>query len=271
MNGGWLIERDELARRIADGQPAPQGEPTELHLGQVAIIDEVFQHRSGNQAASRAHVDELTKALERNQGRALDPITVFWAGDGWCCVDGHHRVEAYRQANHDKPIPVRAFKGSLDEAIAEAARGNSKDKLPMGRAEKSQAAWRLVISTNLSKQRLARAAAVSEGTIANMRRVAKKIKEERPEVTLDELNWWGADRIAKGLEPRQVDYDDGWLAKQAQKVADRLCKHFGDRLGKQPEVTARALEIYSQRLADALAEHWNVSAGVDDIDDNDEF
>lgn len=264
-----LVARKQLAERIKNGEPAPEGELKGLPLRDIHTCPAVFQHRSGNQAASRAHVSELVKSLKRNPERPLDPILVFWIGDRWCCIDGHHRLEAYQEARFKKSIPVTRYKSDLDNAIAAALRGNSKDKLPMSRPEKSESAWRLVISTDLSKATIANAANVSERTVASMREVKGKLISRQVNTLLDTLRWRDADRIAKGIEPMEAVSDD-WKQAKAQAIADRLCKHFGKRLGENPEITAMAFEIYDSRLPQALSEWWGIPEDDDDFEEDEE-
>lgn len=254
---GWLRERDALMQRTQEGRPAPETDPKRVSLSSIKLCEEVFQHRSGNQAVSDAHVDALHKALEHNPDKPFDPVTVWWGGNGWYCIDGHHRLAAYRRTDCDWCVPVSVFRGTMGEAIAQAMQGNSKDKLPMGRKEKSEGAWRLVVGAELSKPVIAAAAGVSESQVAIMRRTASAIRKSHPGERLDALRWVEADRIAKGLEPRGDVGSSNWVEEEAQKLADRMCKKFGKQLGANIEVTARALEIYSQPLADGLAEHWH--------------
>jgi len=111
---GWLSERNAVEDRINNGLPAPSDSPLTLPLSDIRIIEEVFQHRSGNLAATDAHVAALAKSIGNSEGQPLDRVWIFWIGDGWCCIDGHHRLEAYKRAGYYLPIPVVVFKGTLD-------------------------------------------------------------------------------------------------------------------------------------------------------------
>lgn len=136
----------------------------------------------------------------------------------------------------------------------------------MSREEKSEAAWRIVISTGLSKATIANAANISDRAVAYMRSAAIKIQAAHPDRPLDDLRWREADKLAKGMELSQEIGSDDWVEAEAQKIANRLCKTFGDRLAKQPEVTARALEIYSQKLVSDLAEWFGSALDDDDLE-----
>lgn len=254
-NDNWIHTKHRLEIQIKEN-PCKSECPSQLALGDVLEAPEVFQHRSGNMAASRKHVEELTRSLRNNAGKPFAPVTVFWIGIGWCCIDGHHRLAAYKASKHLEDVPVVVFNGSVDQAIGEALRGNSRDKLPMGRNEKIQAAWRLVTGTRLVKEAIVKASGASDGTVAHQRRVKTKLADSRPELHLGELRWVDALKLYQGLEITPRDFDEEWLEKEAQELANRITKHFGVRLGANSEVTARALEIYNQPLVEALADYW---------------
>lgn len=251
---GWTAELEELKQQIKVGNPEPDAKPDHMAMNDIRECPEVFQHRSGNLAQSQAHIRELVRVLRMRDGKPFDPITVFWIGDGWCCIDGHHRMAAYRIAGHQGPIPVRVFSGTIEQAMAKALLNNARDKLPMGREEKTNAAWRLVIATKLSKATISQASGVSERTVAYMRDAARKITASCPDQALDGLTWRQADRLSQGLAPLMDVGSEDWIETEAQKVALSLQKHFKDRLAKQPEVFARAIEIYDSRLFERLRE-----------------
>ena len=121
----------------------------------------------------------LRRFLRETDETTFVPITVYWIGKTWCCIDGHHRLKAYQaERKMWSTVPVQVFSGTLDSAIGRALEGNSKDKLPMQRQEKSGAAWRLVVGTSLSKAIQAQASGVSESQIALMRRTKAYLIEK---------------------------------------------------------------------------------------------
>ena len=259
----WTDTVQELGVRITAGtQPAP--DVTELAISDIEIIESVFQHRSGNQASSGQHIDALVKNLRNRKGVALDPLTVFWVGDGWVLVDGHHRRDAYEEHGRTEPVPVKVFQGTLDEAICEALRGNSRDKLSMGRREKSEAAWRLVIGTGLRTFQIVESSTMSKVTIYKMNKARDAIRQTWPDTILASLSWEEAKNY-KGMASPEQEFDEEWMEKQAKDLADRLVRTFGGELRRQPEIFWRAIEIYDCRLMDQLKE----SLGVFEDDDPD--
>lgn len=260
----------KLEAQVAKGKPQPKLLPIELALVLIRLRPNVFQYRDPRGNASKGHVAALVTAISRSASRSLDPLTIWWDGRGWTCIDGHHRHGAYKASSvgNDHRVPVEVFQGSLSEAQARAASANSKNKLTMTSSEKSSSAWRLVVTTDRSKAQIAFDSGVSQSTVAAMRRVdalllARHAAREFDAVGVDHQNlrWADAKRLADG---RAADGFD-WAAaeeKQAQKMAIDLRRAIGDQGGKRPQILARALEIYDERTKAALMECW--AEGDDD-------
>ncbi len=122
----------------------------------VRTVEALFQPRQLEEGAAQSgqHLEELKRALQA-RGR-LDPITVFKIGGEWVCIDGHHRLEAYRQAGRKRltHIPIKIFTGSLEEALCFSIAANAPDKLNLSRADKYEAAWRLVLLGSFSASQI---------------------------------------------------------------------------------------------------------------------
>lgn len=196
----------------------------------------------------------------------LDAITVWWDGKGWACIDGHHRLDAYRQVGTDKGdvIRVEVFEGTLEAALARAAATNTRNKLQMSNAERSNAAWRIVAATSLSKSAQAQAAGVSERLVAMMR-AAKKSLEDGGNSDLMDMRWETARKLARGESAAEGGWTDDVLEQKASQLAVRLSKAVGPHAGHQVEIFARALEMYNSQLPRNLAEYWQ-EEGEEDLD-----
>jgi hypothetical protein len=254
----------KLAER--KGCPAEEG-AAEIDIARIRSCPAVFQPRGG-QDEDDHHVRELTRALKAGGAAAkLDPVLVMGIGRDVYCVDGHHRLAAYRQAEASGSIPVEWFGGTLDDAVGEAIKRNSRDKLPMSRNDKLEAAWRLVVLGANSIAETSELTTISKRTVVNMRNTAKAIREhiEKAMATEDfassgitppeEMTWHEARMFGK----KAKEYDDEWMEREAEAWAEKLRGAFGAKLRTQKEVTARTLEIYSPSLVRFLAEHWNVT------------
>lgn len=253
-----------IQKELTDGKEAPTNEPKELPLKTIRMAQSVFQPRDFSEAGvaySEDHIRNLLEAISANPQVMLDPLVVWWSGKHWRVIDGHHRLLAYERWNKQRPnslgnIPVKVFKGSLEDAMLEAARQNSKDKLPMSKTEKLNRAWKFTHSGIGSKKTISEACKVSPATVSNMRKQLEAIKAWSPahwEAWCAKSTWETAKKF--GQEEREIS--DGWKEKLAKKWTDRLGVAFGTKFAQQPEIAARALEMYSEKLVDALCEEWH--------------
>lgn len=253
--GTFLQEKLSLECIGVTGKPEPKAHPETLTFNQIKTNPEVFQHRTIINWISEPHIKELIKALEA--GLLLEAITVWWNGKNWTCIDGHHRIEAYKKVRDQQhSIPVKVFSGTIDDAITKAAASNTKDKLPMSRYEKREAAWRLTIGTDMSKTEVLTVTGTSDRTIGNMRLVKSQLLKANPEADLSELSWLEALAKSKGNESEAIDWDER-NEEQAQELAKQLAKHLPKKTRSSPEILARAIEIYDTRLPSGLCEYWN--------------
>lgn len=251
----------ELRFQRETGKPQPTTKPTTLPLKKVKLWPEVFQQRRPAKFTSEAHIRTLASRAKASPLGTLDPLTVWWDGKAWACIDGHHRMQAYRAAG-TSDIPVVVFEGSIEEALALSAKANTRDKLPMSRGEKSNAAWHLVVQTSLSKAIQAGASSVSERQVALMRS-AKATLEAKGVKDLEDMGWEEARRKAAG-EAALPEWDDGETEKRAQEMATRLHKALGLGAISKIDVFARAVEIYSPLLYEGLEEHFRASPRGDE-------
>jgi hypothetical protein len=87
-------------------------------------------------------------------------------------VDGHHRLAAYA-AQGKTTVPVQYFDGSLEGAYLKSLELNIRDKLPIVRKDKWQAAFRLVKhkmrhADGMTWESIAQRAVVSERLVYKM-------------------------------------------------------------------------------------------------------
>ena len=246
------FEPSALLAELKETAKAPQLTelPSRLPLVAIRQIPEVFQPR-GNNVCER-HVSELRKIIAASGD--VDPITVMQVGTDAVLIDGHHRLAAYAQVNRATTVPVKYFEGTLEEAILEAGRANSKAKLPMSTQERQNYAWRLVLMDNHSKAEIASASGASKSQVANMRTVMKKLGAE----AFGHPSWWRAREAAKGRgETHQMSEQEIeiWKDEMASRYADRLTKEFSSKLSSNTEIAARALSIYfGRRLGELVGE-----------------
>lgn len=235
-----------LASRIANGSPEPQA-PRTIRWQEVATIPEVFQQRHIDVDTSGGHVQTLARAIQRT-GRgarqaALEPVSVFWVGDAWACVDGHHRLVAYQRVEHVAAIPVKALKGAtLTEAIQASLGKNSQDKLPLSKRCKTEAAWRLTLAGGLSKAAIQRLADVDASTVAAMRTAVRTFRAGNPTGDPAGLTWA---QMRHWKRPLAEGTEKDATLRRAEQLIRLAGRHLKDA---SPETLLVALDLVTPGL-----------------------
>jgi len=269
-----------LKERLRKGRPSPTETPTTLPLHTIELIPKLFQPRDmrHDQIQSTYHIESLTKALDSSVSGSLNPITVWWSGDSWIVIDGHHRLAAYEAHQSSKKkrkhghkhmsdistkrpplaISVVVFCGTLTEAVLHSTSANSQDKLPMSKDSKLTRAWQLVTVElkELTLAAIARSCGIHNRSVSNMRSVWNKGKAECDEEQLAELkslSWKQARHWNKDIESNE------WGAEEREaeinRIRDSLIKTYGKTLLPKAALFAEAIERYSPALARELIEH----------------
>lgn len=222
----------------------------------------LFQPRefaAGFKTVDGKTVKELGEAISIHG--ELDPVLVIKLGEQFVCVDGHHRLEAYKKANWKKTIRCEWFGGSVREAVDESMRRNAKIKLNVPHADKMEEAWRRVVLGHGSKKEIALLCSVSPRSVANMRVVVASANEESErgerlkrglgDKSLEEVSWTSARLAWQGAERQTITEEE-----KAKALAQRIGQKMEDQLSRNPAVTARALELYDGDLPKNLMRAW---------------
>lgn len=258
IQAGYLQLQNELATGTLEPLLRMNSNLVNLPINDLDVMVSVFQARAvGDDLASERHVAILMDAIMNEANQVLDPITCWWSGQRWLVLDGHHRLEAHQKLRAvDKgptKIPVRVFRGTLDEAHDESIRLNSKDSLNMSRDDKATKAWHMVMLGKVKTIRqVAGLCKVSKSTVGRMIIKREELIADFGAHWLEEvdgLTW--KDVINIGV---QRDYDEEWEDRQVLAWVRGLQKTFGNKPQKQPELFAKAIEQYSPHLYSALAE-----------------
>jgi hypothetical protein len=226
-----------------------------LRVDEIEERLELFQPREFSYGAFKVDGDWVRELARRISIHGeLDPILVIRIGKDWVCVDGHHRIEAYRRRKHKKRIKCEWFSGTPTDAVDESMRRNNKDTLPVSPSDRREEAWRRVLLKQGSKQEISAACGVSTSTISNMRSAMRKYERD-PEFAvrvgrpLMETSW-GVMLLARhkrGSNEGEMDLEER-AAGLAQTIRNRLT----DLLQQEPVVTALALAQYDKRLPKML-------------------
>jgi hypothetical protein len=261
------------AEQLLTTKGRPKGEPAIVPLkpSQIKTRPELFQPREfsyGFRELDRDHVKKLVRALETSGD--LDPIVVIkLKGKGWVCVDGHHRLAAYQKVGRDV-IKCEWFGGTVQEAIDESMLRNKKDRLNVPQSDRLEEAWKRVVLNWGSKSATAQTCGVSDGTVAHMRRVKATAQAKDAAGTLfrermrdsgwksvKDAAWAQIKLVHAGVGKKEVT-DESRAAKLARRIGARLT----NLLSRNPDITARALQIYDPELPEKLIEAWGKQGGV---------
>lgn len=229
----------------------------QLPLDRIFLATAVFQPRLLNGwelSRSADHVDNLLEAIKSSPHHTLDPIVVWWSGKCFRVIDGHHRLEAYRRAAKQPKlkvpaIPVIVFEGTLERAIAEAIKGNAKDKLAMTREDKLNAAWRMSIDGGVSRKDVWKYTGASTGSVSAMRRKLSELQKIYPTSWRDVAMSQTWLEIRAGDRTSLTEYDDEWERKMIKAGILAIRKDFPrGKLLKNPMMAYRIFEGYSPNL-----------------------
>ena len=293
----------DLRERLSKGTPPTLQSPITLPLDDIGVIAELFQPRDmrHDQLQSTYHIETLAKAVVVNKNHTLDPISVWWTGDSWVVIDGHHRLDAYklhqenlketqsrqghrrhmsdkREATLVMQIPVTVFNGTILEATLHSTAANSQDKLAMSKDSKLTRAWQLVTVEwdGLTLKSIAKCCAIHNRSVSNMRSIWSKAQTTCNTGQLSELkllSWRQAQHWDKDAE--KTTWGDKEVEAETNRLRDILVKTFGKTLLSKAAMFAEALERYSPALAVEIGKRlrheeiwgWDDFSRCEDSDD----
>lgn len=276
-NAKNLDEALRTAERQHTTTERPKGAAASVNLtpSEIEVRPELFQPREfsfGLRATNPDHVKKLTRAISI-QGE-LDPILVIKLGKKWVCVDGHHRLAAYKAEKWTKRIKCEWFGGSVRGAVDESVIRNAKDRLNVPHADRLEAAWKRVLLGWGSKAEIVQLCCVGEGTVAQMRRVKERGREQSKRgdalrsnlgFSLNETSWSQAKLAYLGVEPKEIDDE-----LRAVRLSKRMRARLTNLLSRDPKVTARALALYDPELPKGIMSAWVVPKTVAAMTDDDD-
>jgi ParB-like chromosome segregation protein Spo0J len=269
LRGSEIVQPADTGHTLADiaailaKAKAPLEQPKgrcSLNRESIAIAAKAFQWRlpNENEGARDDHIQTLANAI-RDTGKPLDPILVFTVGDAFYVVDGHHRMAAYDTAKWRKVIPATVFEGTLEGAADAGRARNIRDKLPMSRNDKREAAWTLVKrDPRPTREWISSETTVSPSSIDGMRKVLKSLKaKEVDAVTIAGMTYAQALGKMSADDAGETWEYETWKQKEAEKIVKKLeAAGIGYMLRKDHEIAALALERVDANLVHTLVGEW---------------
>jgi hypothetical protein len=241
---------EQSLRRKEEREERRKDRPSELPLDDIAVADGVFQWRLPEEEmlADERFVQELVDALEVQEKplRPLEALLVTPIGDQFFLVDGHHRLDAYATFGWSGHVPVEVFEGDLREAKREAWSRNARNKLPMTKASRFEAAWKFIKDGSYTRNEITRLTSVRRSTLTTMRGVLTEFGD-RARV----LPWVDARRL--GPDEERQD-NDTWKEAAAREIARHMAK--GPSQTSDPELLGLALRMVRADLPASLVAEW---------------
>lgn len=236
-------------------QPSPEAAEaiTGLPLECITTHPSVFQPRlplrADNTHKRKGHIAKLARALK--DGESLPPLLIWKLKDQWVLLDGHHRLEAYRQVKEPSDtIPVRVFCGTFHEALVESMACNRNDKLHMTKFEAQNMAWKLVTEeTGLSLRDIERTTGVSRGTVSRMKQLWEELKQNQPSST-DVCRTIPYCHLRKTFS--QTPTHSHWLARQRAGIRHALAKNLGRYIRRWPNEIGEGIKSLYPDQAQAI-------------------
>lgn len=245
------IERSSKPMDVAD-------ERRRVPIKELVVAEKAFQWRGEHSDlfAEERHMRELIRTLELGQN--LLAIVVKRIGKKLYVIDGHHRLAAYAALGRTT-VPAAYFKRSLYEAFLKSLDANIRDKLPITRKDKLEAAFRLVKhrvrhGTLMTWEEIAQRAVVSRRLVYKMAAMLR----ETPQAL--EWSWTKTLMDAQDRENDHQPDGDEFRNEHARKMADQIMAKVRMNLIANPDITAMALAMISEQLPRALIEEWEGEA-----------
>lgn len=220
----------------------------------IQRIPELFQPRGSDEWRSTAHINGLSSssanARQADETARMEAILIFWVGDAWVCLDGHHRLAAIsKKKKPGATIGVEVFSGDVQGAMMEATRRNSRNKLAMNEKDKTERAWQLFMSGADTHKAIAEVCGVAPKTIQRMAQAVRKCgTTDEALARLQGLRWWQVRELTNLDAAGKLSLDemkDGRIKRRAEVLG----KAIGD---EAPQIVAEALMLHDPDFAKAV-------------------
>lgn len=280
-SSGTAAQKSRLEGEAQKGTRADR--PAVLRLRDIHTCPAVFQPRLGDSqdgAHSRDHVRALVHQLDTMPAgaRVLEPIVVYAVGRRFYALDGHHRRAAYEDAGLTEGIPVVHFEGTLEAAMGEAIKLNSRIHLNLEGAERNEAAWRLVCIGEAMKPRITVATIVEASrlkgrSVEKMRALWRRLQgrygkpcditgEHLPAIFDSYREALEADRGGK------KEFTDEMREAIIGDMVDKLGKALGKHPHHHPEMMGVALHRYlgADRFATMVEDQGFMKVDLEELE-----
>jgi hypothetical protein len=245
------------------------GKPIKMPLGTLLVQPERFQIRCGEsnnmvdrEFQSQAAMEAIVAMKEVVQaGALLDPLLVWkdTISGAFIVVDGHHRMEAYKEADAKPALQVWTQQLNVDtegEVRKFSYDLNSRVRLHMPLAERQEATWKAIVTGEAvgSLRAIAHSYGISKSQVKLMKdKSAVVLSKLRIEAGVSEVPFDSSYIRAKvGLwksyaEWRESNLSSSDISALQQKRIDRIVRGLTIKFGKQMKARPEdMLEAFAQ-------------------------
>jgi len=303
--GRFLHDLGQLKKEQRTGRPIPWDdiEVTDEHgvgiktipISKVHVMLSQFQPRSfvGQRAERYTITKGLTEAIANVGVAGLDPVVIWWSGERWYVVDGHHRLDAIKRWNLDTKkvtkgkrltsMPVVVREGDLSEALKATTEENGKVRLTLPKKQRQDRAWKtlvlhrsgLVGDGKFVMAQWHRVLHVSERQLQNMNAIWRKLREQAeaklkrelqvprdaPEIAkIASMSWWQAERTERG----EVDEDEIDMELKRQKAVQEFAERLA-RVFPKDAFGAGKAEFLGEALLEVSSAFFNHALGSENV------
>jgi hypothetical protein len=257
----------------------------ELRVKQIKTMPALFQPRErlDGGITDTWHVKSLKRAVQIYED-IEPPLVIRLKGTGFVIVDGHHTVEAYKDAKRTT-VKCEWFPGTVKAAMDQSMLRNGRDKLAVKQADRAQEAWKRVLIGGWTATQIKVVCGIHERTVKRMRQVIKvaeenskrgaafrtrlreyvvkgnrapveygeevDAKDTKAREWLEVISWQVAMALRKGEGP-----EEKLIEERAAALARALVNKMERKLSREPRVTALALRLYDKDLPKSLMAEW---------------
>jgi hypothetical protein len=241
---------ETLEKTLAANPQAPQPPLYGLRVSEITVCETLFQRRDlwTNKAARGEHIRDLKRAI-KDDPAGMKPIAVWWGGDCWYLVDGHHRLQAYEGLSYVGLVPVKVVSGTLQDALAHIGQSNTRNKLPMSNAERmSLAVFYVCVTPEQSLREIAKISGVGKSQVGKIRKaVDQLVAQGVPRESLADESRQSIRRQCNNFEPGERDHD-----LETRMKANEIKEALKPILGRTPHYQSEAMMMALMELSPQL-------------------
>lgn len=276
------LAQAHLKQEMGEGTDPKPKRPRTLSLDNLTEEPAIFQMRTlgGSLDGFDEHVAKLLSRLR--QKRPLLPILIWWTGQRWVILDGHHRLAAYHLHAEATGATAKAYKvpvkacpaETLEDAEKAAHEDNAMVRNPVQDVDRKELGWKLTAEDpTRSYGFISERTGFSPSTARDMRKVYHKLREKRWSTTRIKAASWAAARKGAADEKPDINTMDAadffvLIEREADFLQAGMKAQFGRKWARKPDAFAFMLTRYYPEFTFKMIESdfWEFAGEEEDRD-----